>query len=268
MDGTLLTSEQQISEGSRLAISKAASAGKEVILCTGRSIAELQNYENIIPEVRYAICVSGAIVYDRKLKKVLFSDPVDRAYLEKAMELSALEDVMVQFLGEEIYLQKDQCMNANHYHMERLRALYSQIGVLVPDIRSYYSQNPRPIEKMNLYHTSVEARRRTRDRITEAGLSLSMKDAEITSLEITGQNVTKAKGLLWLCKCLAIDISETIAVGDAENDRDILLAAGLPIAMGNALPKIKDFVLNRGGKVVSDNDRDGCSEAILKYLLD
>ena len=75
--------------------------------------------------------------------------------------------------------------------------------------------------------------------------------------------MTKGTGLLALADQLGIDAAATIAVGDADNDIDMLRAAGLGVAMGNA---------NEGARaaadvVVADNDHDGCAEAIDRFLL-
>lgn len=49
MDGTLLNSNKQISPETLNAIKRATDAGKTVILCTGRNLAELNAFTEIIP---------------------------------------------------------------------------------------------------------------------------------------------------------------------------------------------------------------------------
>ena len=48
MDGTLLNSKKKITPENMAAIEKAFSQGKEVVLSTGRSVAELREYTDII----------------------------------------------------------------------------------------------------------------------------------------------------------------------------------------------------------------------------
>ncbi|WP_243114326.1 MULTISPECIES: HAD hydrolase family protein [Blautia] len=74
----------------------------------------------------------------------------------------------------------------------------------------------------------------------------------------------KGIGLSRLCEYLHIPLSQTIVVGDADNDAAALQAAGLPVAMANAKDRIKalaDVI------TMQDNDHDGCAEVIQKYLL-
>ena len=90
-----------------------------------------------------------------------------------------------------------------------------------------------------------------------------MADAELTSIEISPINVHKGKGLQVLCQYLNIPLLDVIVVGDGDNDREALKMAGLAIVMDNAKESLKQFA----DVIVNDNDRDGCAEAIEKYLL-
>ena len=82
---------------------------------------------------------------------------------------------------------------------------------------------------MNLYHTSVEARERSLAQLS--GLPLQLAIAETTSVESTALGVTKAKGLEALCAHVGCSLDECIAVGDANNDLEVMRAAGLAIAI-------------------------------------
>ena len=61
---------------------------------------------------------------------------------------------------------------------------------------------------------------------------------------------------------MKIDISETVAIGDAPNDTEILQTAGYGIAMGNASAEIKEIA----DFVTADNDHDGVAVAIEKIF--
>lgn len=91
-----------------------------------------------------------------------------------------------------------------------------------------------------------------------------MLNAGDTSLEISPLGVTKGYGLKKLCKHLNIEVEQSIVVGDADNDLDVLKTAGLAVAMGNANANVKKIA----DVEVMDNDHDGVAEAIYKYLLE
>ena len=99
MDGTLLNSEKRISERTLEAVNRAFDAGKEVILSTGRCVAELREYFKRIPRLRYVVCSSGAILYDVKEEKILYSNSISIELAEKILTESKKEDLMVHLLA-------------------------------------------------------------------------------------------------------------------------------------------------------------------------
>lgn len=263
MDGTLLNSKKNISENTILAIQKASKMGKFVVLGTGRCFSQLKPYLNLIPDVRYLICVSGACVYDLKEEKVVYSNLLSVDVVNKLIDIVKNKDVMIEFLSDISVVQQDKCDSMEKYHMGVYKEFYKQQAKLVEDIINYYQNSPYPVEKFNIYHTNPAERIATRKEIEKLNLDITMADAEVTSIEISAKGVDKGLGLEKLCEYLNIDISETITVGDADNDIGIFKKAGLKIAMKNANNNIK----NLADVVVADCDNDGCVQAIEEYLL-
>ena len=263
MDGTLLNSKKEIVKDSIHAIQKAVSARKEVILSTGRGPAELTDYICQIPGLRYLDCLSGAMVYDLKEKKIIYSNPLQPEIVKNLLEIAKEEDTMIHFLTNDSIVQKSDLENMGHYNMSIYKSMFEKITQTYENIYETYHQNPFPVAKLNIYHTSTDSRRKTEERIKQSGLAVSMVYSEFSSLEVSAQGVNKGTGLKKLCQHLGLSIEETIAVGDADNDTDILKTAGLAVAMGNA----KDSIKAIADVVVSDCDHNGCVEVIQNYLL-
>ena len=242
MDGTLLNSRKQISEHTLEAINRAFDAGKEVILSTGRCVAELREYFKRIPRLRYVVCSSGAILYDVKEEKILYSNSISIELAEKILAESKKEDLMVHLLAIESIVQKKDIPQMERFGMGVYRPMYEKVTTQVDDIYEYYKEHSFEVPKLNLYHATTEGK---------------------TALECSATGVTKGTGLLRLCEHLGVEPEETIAVGDADNDLNILETAGLAIAVGNANEHVKAVA----AVVVNDCDHDGCAEAIDKYLL-
>ena len=74
---------------------------------------------------------------------------------------------------------------------------------------------------------------------------------------------TKATALSRLAEILNIEPSEIMAMGDANNDIEMLQFAGLGIAMGNA----SNYVKSLADDVTASNEEDGVARAIEKYIL-
>ena len=74
---------------------------------------------------------------------------------------------------------------------------------------------------------------------------------------------TKATALSRLAEILKIDSSEIMAMGDANNDIEMLQFAGLGIAMGNA----SDYVKSLADAVTASNEEDGVARAIVEIYF-
>lgn len=263
MDGTLLNSNKQISPETLNAIKRATDAGKTVILCTGRNLAELNAFTEIIPGLRYLDCVSGACVYDLKEKKTLYSQALDPGIVKKLMEFGMEEGAMIHVLSERSIVQKDQQSHMADFHMGIYQTMFDQITDKLENIYNSFCEEPFPVLKLNLYHRDEASRARTVERIKAAGLETALALAESTSLECSAKGIDKGVGLKKLYEHLGLPLEQTIAVGDADNDTMALKTAGLAVAMGNATEPIKALA----DVIVADCDHNGCAEAIDKYLL-
>ena len=264
MDGTLLNSEKKISDKTVEAINKAIEAGKIVILNTGRCPAELKEYREVLPRLRYVNCVSGALVYDYEEERSIYESPLSEEEVKTLIQIGKETDEMVHLMDITSVVEKDKVPRMNDYYMGVYQSMYEEVTTQVDNIYDYYVGNPYSVHKLNIYHHSKAARDHTRKAIKEAGLELEMKDSGATGLEMNAKGIDKGTGLKQLCHHLGISIEETIVVGDADNDKEALETAGLAVAMGNAKESIKEI----SDVIVSDNDHDGCTEVIEKYILE
>ena len=66
---------------------------------------------------------------------------------------------------------------------------------------------------------------------------------------------------------MGIEPSRVMAVGDGENDIEMMRMVGLPVAMGNAVPQLKEVVATLGGFTTASNTEDGVAQAIRLYAL-
>lgn len=265
MDGTLLTTDQRISEDTQEAIREAYAQHKLIALSTGRSASELEEYIRQLPEITYAVMGSGALVFDLTTGQPVSRHTFTREQVDAVLNAASQEDVLLEVMSRgDMIIDRGDVEKFQYYHVgeefcKRVRT--GEAGVLM-DLRGLLGMETISYEKINLFHRTSEGRERTIKRLAPLGLELA--STVITMLEISPPGVTKAYGLQELCSYLNMDIADVIAVGDSDNDRQVLGAAGLPVAMGNAAEEIKAICR----AVVADNDHDGCAEAIRRYLLD
>lgn len=81
-------------------------------------------------------------------------------------------------------------------------------------------------------------------------------------IEIFPNGVNKGEALCEICRELDINRSEVVAFGDHELDIPLIEAAGIGIAMGNAIPELKE----KADFVTKTNNEAGISYALEHYL--
>lgn len=261
MDGTLLNSQKKISPKTEKAISELSKRGVIISASTGRGVAELRDYKNELKFMHYGVTSSGGAVYDFFSKKPVKVHCIPEEIAFEIIDAGIAERAMIHILGlTDSLMRDDDIKNAADFQMEVYADMYDRICTRCDDFKKYIHENPGEIIKLNLYHRSPESRQRSFERLKH--LDLTFAFAETTALESSPKGVSKASGLIELCEFLKIDISETVAVGDAPNDIEVLKTAGIAAVMGNATDEIKklaDFVTD-------DNDHDGIVKVIEKYF--
>ncbi len=264
MDGTVVNDSKRIDEKTSQAIHDALAAGKEVVFCTGRSYSEMADILIKFPDMHYLCGESGALIYDLKAKKPLVLLSVTEKMIADIEQVIQGRDIMLQFMCEgQAAVSKDQISRMDHYQMGVYQEIFSRVCRLEEDLFRMVRKESCSVEKINLFHTSVKEREISRKMLELRHFDGTMVDSEISSLECTALGVNKAVGLKELCRILGIPMEQVIMVGDAENDRAALEAAGFSVAVGNAVPAIKEIC----DAVVADNNHDGCAEAIRRFLL-
>jgi len=77
-------------------------------------------------------------------------------------------------------------------------------------------------------------------------------------MEINHASADKGAALKWLCSHLGIPLEHTLAIGDGDNDMEMIQYAGWGIAMGNSRDELKRLARY----VTGDNDHGGVEEVL------
>ena len=82
-------------------------------------------------------------------------------------------------------------------------------------------------------------------------------------IDITASGIDKAQGLREIAEYMGLHIEETMAFGDGGNDISILKTAGMGVAMGNGLDKVKASA----DYVTTSVDADGIWKALQHFRI-
>lgn len=274
MDGTLLDSGQRITPRAKAAVGEILAHGKQVVFATGRCRPQLEEYLECFPQMRYLICENGACVCDLKTGEDLFRRALPQQQVLHVMETVEKEDVLATFfIGNRSFMDRRTFLRMEEFGLESYRAVFAKSAVWVEDLFSFYRDRPLEVEKIALFfpsgnlnardglHRRAQACARVQERIHS--LPVTMAVSASGNMEITGEGVNKGTGLKLLCGHLGLPLSQTAAVGDGENDRELLRLAGLAVAMENASASIRAAA----AVTVPDCDHDGAAVAMERYML-
>ena len=267
MDGTLLDSGQRITPRAQAAVREILERGKHAVFATGRCRAQVTEYLEYFPAMRYLICENGACVCDLKTGEDLFRRPVAPQEVLRILEAAEGEEVLCTlFIGNRSFMDRKSFSLMKEFGLESYRSVFERSTVWVEDLFSFYRDRPLEAEKVNLFFRKGDGQgRQTGSRVAGRlrGLPLSVAASVSGNLEITAQGVNKGSALELLCSFLKLPLSETAAVGDGANDVQLLRTAGLGIAMENAAPALRAAA----DAAVPDCDHEGAAIAMERCLL-
>lgn len=281
MDGTLLRSDNTISEKTKKILLQIQQQGIKLALASGRSYAKLLPYARELKMKEYGgylIEVNGMALYDLANAKRYVDGRMPK---EKAQELFTyfskwnveiignLDEGMYDYNPEAIIREKTAYRKLHHLPKD-----YPWTGGAFdfmmdnrkgyPDLR-YINKKEEIVEDVNKisvtywpYMMKEVARQAKKDLQDRYWIGLTSDKW----LEVMMPQVTKAYGLTKLAEKLGISMADIMAIGDGENDVEMLQAAGLGIAMGNAMEDVKLVA----DDVTDTNMCDGIEKAIRKHL--
>ena len=264
MDGTLLDTKKRVSPSTLEAIHAAVGTGKVVAIATGRSPSMVLPYRELLPEVPYVICTSGAHLLDLRGNRLLAESAIDETAIPQLLETHRGRDVMLEiFSGTEAYDPAGSFDHLDRYGLQEFHAMFVRVCHEVDDIESWILEHASSIAKYIVHPLVGEDALDVLEKIKVRDIPVEAAFSQANSLELSPKGVSKGSALKDLCALLDIPVEKSVAVGDSGNDLEMLRAAGLGIAMSNASPD----VLDAANVTVADNDNGGCAEAVYDYLL-
>ncbi|MGG1479399.1 Cof-type HAD-IIB family hydrolase [Bacillus smithii] len=276
MDGTLLNSQQMISEGNRTAIKKAQEKGIEVVIATGRSYDEAQT---VLAEAGLQcpiICVNGAevrtkegeIIHTNELSakqsldiyEILYhSDTYYEVFTNKGIYTDHYEKG-VQTLMNIFQTANPDMPEDQIYEMAKNRYSKGHIQI-VENYEHVIESNDQLVYKFLVVSKNPSELMRVKEKL-EAIPEISVSSSGSENLEVTHNKAQKGIALTWFTERMGISMQETMAIGDNLNDLSMFERVGRSVAMGNGHPDIKKICSHE----TAVNDEDGVGKAILEVL--
>lgn len=265
LDGTLLDSQKRLSPANRGALERCAAKGIHIVPSTGRFYAGMPEVIRTLPFVRYVVAVNGAQVYDAAQQKVLHRAEMP---LELALRiydrLDMLPVIYECFLDDWGYMPKAHHDRIDEFITgDQTRTMIRTLRKPVEDFRGLLVQKNHALQKIQMFFRDPQARLDALDTLPRVFPETAVSSSIAGAVEMTDRAATKGEALRFLCRCLDVDIQDTMSFGDNSNDLSMIEAAGVGVAMANADPELREIA----DYVTDTNDDDGVAKALEHFGL-
>ena len=229
MDGTLLNKKNEVSINTKKVIKLAQEKGVHIVLSTGRPLALCYEYHKELGLETDLVTANGAQIWTPD-KKILAEYTFDSQIAEDLWTYGDIKNHYMWMVAKnKMFRENSRPINFNEYEWVKLG-----FGKLTAKEKTIV------LEKLKNYP------------------ELEITSSSIYNVEVNPKNVNKANGLKVVTDRLGITFDNMIAIGDSLNDKSMLEAANIGIAMSNAIPEIKgiaDFITDT-------NENDGVAKVI------
>lgn len=258
LDGTCLTSDITLAPSTIEAVRYARSKGVRVIVSTGRIVGEAAEFAQEMGCSSALISAGGAAISDVRNAQNVREWTIP--WYIGAQVAAAVQNrpvtVMI-YVGNKIYLNpySDEILSSK----PRSEGFHSN-KIILDDIAACIRQHKFPVSKVFA--------RGNLDELAGALEIINMlphihitRSAE-NNFEVMPKGANKGVALRELANSAGIRMEDIIAIGDSDNDMDMLKAVGMPVVMGNGDDAVKQFA-----KYITDtNDNDGVAKAIYHFI--
>lgn len=268
IDGTLLDKNGRVSPASLKAIREASASGVIVVLATGRDYDGIPWEQLKGVDIPYVITTNGSAIYRTKDRKCLHEECIPVKIMIPVLEYLLSKKVYINiFIDGKNYTPREvfpyvENLDLPDYVIREI--MERRTGM--DDVIAYIKGGKARIQKVTLnFQSLADGSLLNQEDVwsyLKACPEICVVDGGLHNPEFTRADVNKGNGLKFLAEYLKIQMEHTMAVGDSENDLEILKQAGLGVAMKNAPDKVK----KQANVVTRSNEEDGVAYAIEKYV--
>ncbi len=234
VDNTLLTEETGLPPENLQALQQFCALGGSFTLATGRNVPSARRYLEQLPVNAPVILLNGGLIYDYSRELVRSSH-----YIPREKTLPILVELMRQFpeLGFEVmtenlqtYVVAANAATERHLRQEKFTAIWADAekvpGRWFKVLAAGSAAACKAAEKYCRRHFAAEG-------------ELLFQRTQACYFEILPAQTNKGTALRSLCRIMGIPQQASYAIGDYDNDIQLLDAAGFAVAMANAPARVQ-----------------------------
>jgi len=256
IDGTIFKKDYTASVKVKETLKRLANDGVKVVLCTGRMYAATKSIAQELELSTPVICYQGGLV-----KEIIDNNST---LLEKTMPIEQAREVINVLKSKNIffnlYINDVLMVEEDNYlikqYVDARNIEYKVIG-------NCDDLNLDGLNKILAIDDDTELIKNLQEELAKKFKGeLYIVRSTPRFCEFSNIDATKGNAVRFLAEKWNIKKEEIMACGDNDNDIEMLLAAGIKVAMGNATDKLKEI----SDFVTKSVDEDGVVYAINKFI--
>lgn len=236
---------------------------------------------NEIGANKYTICGNGTLIYDLQKETIIYNSFMEKQKVLDIIKICEENSIYYNIYTENEVIAKSLNYNILFYDKENSKKpIEKRTNInIVQDVYKYIEQKDdisilkmticdsnktifggivktiKTIPKIDVLEIEHMSRKIIKDGTDEIPI-------EYYYTEIAKQSTNKWTAIEYLMKELNIKQEEVMAIGDNANDKEMVINAGLGVAMGDSMLSANQI----GDICVSNNNENGVAEAINKYI--
>ncbi len=244
IDGTLLYGDKGIPEKEIADLKILKEKGIKIVICTGRAIGEIKPLNLDKYKFDGYIALNGQTIYDENYN-LIYENLFESNDLKKLIDIFNLKEIVIGLSGEDgLYV---------NYIDDKVILENKLLNIKLPKIDSYHNEKIYQV----LAYCDDNYKEKLKKELTHSTITYWNS----YGLDIFNKNGGKDNGIKEYIKMFNIDISETMAFGDSQNDIEMLKTVDIGIAMGNASDELKKYC----DYITKDLYDDGIDFALRKF---
>lgn len=262
IDGTILSTDHNVPRINKTMIHRAIDEGHTVVINTGRPVKGALHIVEKLEFTKpgcYLLSYNGSILYDCNKGEIVEMKTLDYDKVSQVLKAAIEEGIHCHTYDEgQILVPLGNDTELDFYR--KVTRLPYQENVPFEELKKYNLQKVMLIDLED--HDKLERfKLKYEDEFSDY---FQCFFSDFKYLEFVRKGVNKGTAIYDFCDRFGINRNDTIAVGDEENDIDMIKAAHIGVAMKNAKDSVKaiaDVVTEK------DNNQGGVAEVIEKYML-
>lgn len=251
MDGTALNDNGVLTTEVIQAINLARKNNCIVCFVTGRRDIDIAPIQEQCNSVDYLLMNNGSKIIDVKQKKVWFNKLIDCETVKKLTTYCVENNILLYVTAGLFWAVNFMTEGVKHYSL----SLKSQPGI-------YHSYEDLPLESIDGFMVTNSGAH-VAEFIKQHKMPLYCLQSEPNCIDIITAGAGKWEAIELLARELKVEHRNVIAVGNYNNDMDMIERAGVGIAVANALEEVKevaDYVTDL------DNNHNAIGEIVNKFV--